>query len=346
MIGTVQADSRSVNKRDWTGEGRATIDAVDRMRRRVDRLGLDLSGLTVVTEAATGIYAVTATIAAMANASRVFAIARDSALHGRFEDAAAATLGLAASAGVSSRIEVARAVTPAMLGECDILTNSGHLRPIGRDIIDGLPRHAVIALMFEAWEFRESDLDLAACREKGIRVAAVNERHPLVGVFAFLGPLCAHLLADSGLPPDGRRILLLCDNPFAPFIERGLSQAGASVSIAERIGDADAGSWDAVVIALDPGRSPPLGEGDLARLASIAPGALLAQVWGDVDRLAAVRLGLVLCPPIEPARGHMGILLSSLGHEPVIRLQAGGLRAAELVRRGARPAPGGVAELL
>ena len=58
--------------------------------------------------------------------------------------------------------------------------------------------------MFEAWEFREADLDLAACRDRGIRVAAVNERHPDVGVFPFLGPLCVRLLADAGVAARGQ----------------------------------------------------------------------------------------------------------------------------------------------
>jgi hypothetical protein len=46
---------------------------------------------------------------------------------------------------------------------------------------------AVIPLMFEAWEFRPSDLELAAAQQRGILVAGTNERHPDVDVFSFLG---------------------------------------------------------------------------------------------------------------------------------------------------------------
>ena len=42
----------------------------------------------------------------------------------------------------------------------------------------------------------------------------------------------------------------------------------------------------------------------------------------------------------------MGVLLDALGHEPIVRLQCGGLKAAEIVFRSASCAPGGVAELL
>ena len=47
-----------------------------------------------------------------------------------------------------------------------------------------------------------------------------------------------------------------------------------------------------------------------------------------------------------PARGHMGILLNALGHEPIVRLQTGGLKAAEVVLRGGNPSWESVAELL
>ena len=303
------------------------------MRRRINALELDLSGLHVVTEAATGAYASTAVIAAMAGA-RVSARARDTRRHGRARHAFAATLALAHAAGVLDRISLFDRLDDRSLASCNILTNSGHLRPITAATIGLLPKDAVIALMFEAWEFREADFDLAACRARGIRVAAVNERHPDVAVFPFLGPLCARLLADAGLPAANRRIAVLCDNPFAEFLEAGLLEAGAKVALYPDAAAVPPGQWDALVVALDPARNAPLDIGALNRLAKASPGALLAQFWGDIDRTAARTVGFTIAPASEPGPGHMGILLNVLGHEPIIRLQAGGLRAAELLWRG------------
>ena len=67
-------------------------------------LSLDLSGLNVVTEAATGAFAVTAAIAALAGAE-VQAIAADSQ-YGSFDDARIATLSVAAACGVEPRVHV------------------------------------------------------------------------------------------------------------------------------------------------------------------------------------------------------------------------------------------------
>lgn len=317
---------------------------LDDIRVRMRALDLDLTGLRVVTEAATGAYACTAVIAALAG-GQVTCTARDTR-HGRFEDAAAATLGLARQAGVADRIDIRRAIGPEVWRQCDILTNSGHLRPITSEVIALLPPRAVIALMFEAWEFRPADLDLAACRARGIRIAGVNERHPDVGVFPLLGPLAVRQLHDAGVKVAGARIALVCDNPFAPHIAAGMRAAGAEVTPAARVQDLDGGGHDAAVVALDPQLNPPLGASDLVRLAVAAPGGLVAQFWGDIAPEARQASPVRIWPPEPPGTGHMGILLNALGHDPIVRLQAGGLRAAEIVRRGLPEPEGGVADRL
>lgn len=317
---------------------------LESIERRIDILGLDLGGFEVVTEAATGAYASTAIIAALAGA-HVHACARDTRAHGNAGEAIEATRQLARRAGVEARISFSPGVPPGALRGCDILTNSGRIRPITRAAIDLLPDKAVIALMFEAWEFRGTDLDLAACRERGIRIAAVNERHGDVAVFPFLGPLCVCLLRDAGMRVAGKRIAVVCDNPFADFLIQGLADAGAEALLFDSPSRLTAGPWDAVAMALLP-QAEPLGIKQLESVARQAPGALVAQFWGDIDRTAAAALGLRICPEVEPGRGHMGILLNRLGHEPIVRLQAGSLKAAEIVRRGGPLPPGGVASLL
>lgn len=318
---------------------------LDSIMTRIEALGLDLNGLHVVTEAATGDYACTAVIAALAGA-RVTAFARDTRRHGTARDAAMQTLGLARLAGVRERIAMVDAITPAHLSDCDILTNSGHLRPITAEMIGALPVRAVIGLMFEGWEFRGPDLDLAAARERGIRVAAVNERHRDVGVFPFLGPLCLRLLQDAGFHAAGSHIAVVCDNPFAPFLRDGLAMAAAEVDLAPNIAALRPNGWDAVVISLNPAENPPLGAADFAALRAAAPRAIIAQFWGDIDREAARGAGFRVVPALEPTPGHMGILLNALGHEPIVRLQTGGLRAAELIFRGAASSTEGVAHLI
>jgi hypothetical protein len=314
----------------------ATTQLLALIDRQIAATGLDLSGLNVVTEAATGAYATTAVVAARAGARIVHALARNTQSHGSAADAAREVLSLAAEAGVADRIRVVDGIAPGVLAQCDILTNSGHLRPITAETIRLLPPRAAIGLMFEDWEFRDTDLDLAACRARGVKVAAVNERHPAVGVFPFLGPLCVLLLEEAGVDVASAEVALLCDNPFSPFIEAGLDKAGAQVRVfTDPLQVPDAG-WTVVVVALTPGASNRLDVADFAHLSRHAPRALIAQFWGDIDRDAAHQQGFAVWPPSPPRRGHMAILLNALGPEPIVRLQTGGLRAAELAFRGER----------
>src|SRR6185436_1689060 len=131
-----------------------------------------------------------------------------------------------------------------------IVTNSGHVRPLDAATIAAMRPGTVIALMYEGWEFRAEDLDLAACQGAGVLVAGSNERHPHFDVFSYLGPLAVKLLADAGVGAYGSSILLLCDNPFSDYLYRGLRAAGASVEIATRPCEARGQAFDAIVVSL------------------------------------------------------------------------------------------------
>jgi hypothetical protein len=335
-----------IDQRGGASSADAVMALCHLMQDRIAATGLNLAGLTVLTEAGTGPYATAPVIAALAGADHVWAFTRPG-ICGSAAEPGAETMALARAAGVHDRVTITGSLPAEIVSSVDIVTNSDSLQPIDAGLIALLPARAVVGLMIEGWAFQAGDIDLEACRRRGIQIAAVNERHPSVGVFSFLGPLCARLLRDAGLPVVGQRIAVLCDNPFAPFLSGGLSAAGAHVEIFDVVTMLPPGPWDAVVVALRPDDNRlRLAGDDLLRVAQAAPGTLLAQFWGDIDRDEARRQGLALWPPDAPRHGHMAILFDALGPEPVVRLQTGGLRAAELIRRGLPSEPGGIAERL
>ena len=334
------------SSRSYLAPGFSVIRLVALMRRAVASTGLDLSAMTVLTEAASGAYGVTAVIAAMAGATQVYAFTRPSR-YGSVSDVTAWTLRLANAAGVAERINIIQALSPDILSGVDIVTNCGNLRPLTAALFERLPDRAVIALMFETWEFRPEDLDLQAALQRGIPVVGVNERHETLDIFSFLGPLCANQLHNCGLPVCHNRIALVCDNDFAESIMRGLTGLGAQVSVFVEVAAVNADQWDAVVIALLPAREPRLGLAEARHLAAVLPPeAVTVQFWGDMDRDAAMSHNLHVWPTRPPSAGHMGALLSDIGPDAIIRLQTGGLRAAEWVRRGRSVSPGGVSQLV
>ena len=186
------------------------------MSAAIDRCGLDLSGLKVLTEAANGAYVVTPVLAAMAGAD-VFALANGTA-YGSSADIQKLTAELAGLGKVNDRLRLVYEKSPKLVGAANIVTNSGQVRPIDAQMVARMKPHSVVPLMYESWEYRSSDVDLEACRARHITVAGTNERHPDVEVFSFLGQMALMLLHDAGIAVRGSRILLVCDNAFAPFI--------------------------------------------------------------------------------------------------------------------------------
>lgn len=299
-------------------------------------MSLDLSGATVLTEAATGAYVVTPVLAALGGAGVVNAVTR-STRFGSVDEVAEQTRELADLLGVEDRIAIHRdGLSQELVEAADIVTNSGHVRPIDARIAGWMRPDAVVPLMFEAWEIDmgRDDVDLAALRERGIRYAGTNERHPAVDVFSYLGPMAVKLLTDAAVSAYASRVLVVCDNPFLPYLRDGLERIGAAVTARERFDadDLDAG-LDAVIVALTPRDDPVVEESDVAAIAERAPGAVLAQFWGDVPRVWCTDHGVPCVPQEDPGRGHMGVLPSAVGPEPIVRLQAGGLKVAEVLRR-------------
>jgi hypothetical protein len=304
---------------------------VQLMRAAIARCDLDLAGRVVLTEAASGAYVTTPVLAAMAGAAHVFALARDSRF-GSAADVTEQTMGLARLAGVHERVEVIGEKSPDVVAQADIVTNSGHIRPIDAGMIGLMKPSAVIPLMYETWELREADVDLAACRRRGIRCAGTNETHPAVDVFPYLGMLAVKLLHDAGVAVYASRILVLCNNLFGPYIRYGLVSAGARVDLWPVLPSLAAnGPYDALLVAMQPRSDFVLAAADAAGIARDLPGMIVAQFWGDIERPAFEAAGVPVWPLLAPARGHMGILLSAIGPEPIIRLQAGGLKVAQLL---------------
>ena len=303
------------------------------MRTAIDDCKLDLAGRTVLTEAANGAYVVTPVLAAMAGA-QVYALAASTA-YATAEELRAVTSELAALAGLAGKIAFAERTDHDIVAAADIVTNSGQVRPIDAAMVARLKPGCVIPLMYESWEYRSSDLDLTACKARGIPVAGTNERHPAVGVFSYLGQMAIRQLHDAGVAVRGSRIAVLCDNDFESFIVSELRGNNAEVVVAtELTADLIQPYLDAVLVALRPGQGQGVTAKHAALLRDESPGTVVLQYWGSVDREALAASGVPSWPWPAPKAGHMGVLPSAVGPEAIVRLQAGGLKVGDVLARG------------
>jgi len=329
---------------------------VSLLQKAIDKLELDLRGLVVLTEAASGNYVCTPVIAAMSGAEKVYAYARDSS-YGTTREIFGNTEKLARLVGVDDRIAFLETLDKEHAGEADIVTNLGPLRPVREEFIHSLKDTAVVPLMRETWEFREGEVDLRACRDRGIIVLGTNENHPLLVIFDYLGHLCAKKLFEMGVEILQSRIVVFGGGEFGLNIMKYLARLGANVlafchedsHVVESLGARRLGgltredvditamkNTDAIIVTTYPDQVEVVGENGLItpkELKATAPGVSVIQFKGNVDRDQIQREGIALLPKEAPKAGHMSWTLTELGPKTVVDLHAGGLKVGEITAR-------------
>lgn len=308
---------------------RLARDAVARMR-------IDLTGMRVLTEAATGPFASTALIAALGCAGEVVAVMRD-LRWGPASEAVGAVRRLVEHSGIEARIRFHEGNAHDVAAGCDIVTNLGFVRPIGRAMIDALGPNAAVALMWEPWEFRAGEIDLAALRERGVPIIATAETHTDVRTFDYLGPTVARLMLDGGIEVMRSHLLVLGSDPFGHAVASWLGAAGALVA------RADAESWasaivdaqmpfDALIVVehRDHGSIVDARHGTALNVMRRS-GSPIVRICGVVDSGVLRAHNVALLPDVDIEAGFMAVTTAHIGPRSVVDLHAAGLKAASLV---------------
>lgn len=329
-------------------------------REAIDAFELDLDGLTVLTEAASGPFVVTPLLAALAGAARVLALTAPSR-HATVDEVAELTAAYATRFDVASRVEVITERDDPRMAEAAVVTNLGFVRPLDRPLLQRLGPDAAVALMCEPWELRPDDVDLPACRALGIPALGTNEDDERLKMFDYLPVIAGKLLGELGRQPAGARLVLISAGRFATALERGLGAMGAEVAsftpaatgsaaaADEPAGDASSRpslssaafadairDADALVVADYPGSGPILGPRaahSATDLRALNPTLVLAHIAGDVVLDDLERARLPHAPEQLAPAGSMSVTAGELGARPVIKLHGAGLRVgAELAR--------------
>jgi hypothetical protein len=304
----------------------------------ITKLRLDLSGLTVLTEAASGAYVVTPVIAALAGAHRVIALTRESR-YASVNAVIAQTRELASVFGVDAAVEICMERSPDLFARADIITNLGFVRPIDAEAVEAMKPTAIVSLMCEAWELRPGDVDIAACRRKGILVIGTDEHHPAVDVFPYSGWLALKLLLEAGVEIHRNKILVVSRDRFGLIIEENLRRAHVDACLVQNLKDlspADLRAADALVTCDYAREDCVIGScGDITPgdLAAAAPAIKVVQFAGLVDVSGLQANGIFVYPgePVPPHR--MVRTLAALGSRPVVELHTAGLKVGEVAAR-------------
>lgn len=314
------------------------------INRAIDTFDLNLSDLAVLTEAATGYYMLTPLIAALAGAEIVYALTRDSR-YGSAQVVCEQTMALAERWSVAQQIEVLFSREDKRVGLADIVTNLGFVRPLDAPFLKRLKRTAVIPLMFEPWEYRPEDLDLAECRRQGIPVLGTNEHHPDMQIFEYVGHLVLKLLFELDIEVFRSKVIIIGGGEFGRCVLESLQNAGASVTQV-RVAEGESlqslavrqalSSCDAIVVVEHHSRELLIGRNGqipAEELRKLDPGVSIVHVAGGVNQEEVEAIGIPCRPDCFAPPGYMSVATDYLGPRPLIDLHAAGLKVGELMWR-------------
>ena len=326
---------------------------LNRTKRLIDqaiqKFSLDLSGLTVLTEAATGYYVLTPIIAALARTDCVLALTRDSE-YGKAVDIRKHTMELARNWKVDDKIQVIDDRDDERIANADIITNLGFVRPIDAEFLKRVKKTAVIPLMWETWEFREADLDLGACRDHGILVMGTDEEKAPLAMYGYSGFMAMKLLFELGLEGYRTKVLLLGGKKGLGFsIYNHFKQVGIEITW---FADSETGSnpytqlashflengaeYDGIIVAEHADNVLLLGEDGLLtykQLKETNPAICIGVIAGNLDIEGLKNSGLSFFPREIYPFGYMSYQPYNLGPGPVLELFSAGLKVGAVMAR-------------
>lgn len=313
------------------------------IERAIEQLSLNLSGLRVLTEAASREYSVTAVIAALAGAE-VSALTGDSCYASVSEVQRQVTM-LARLVGVNEASLKVTSDRNSLSGEFDLVTNLGWVRPVDEELIRRLSPRGVVSYMCEAWEFREGDVDIEACTRQSIPVAGVSEDFDGLNIFHSTGQLALKMCFEAGLEVAGNNLIVISSDRFGPAITSALKANLAEVSListASELSEVLVTKADALIVAEYSSPAVILG-GDCGpsakQLAAWNPGLSIIQFAGCSDVRELLGSELRLFPERELAPQRMAYTLAHLGLRPTVFLHTAGLKVGELLSRARTGSP-------
>ncbi|MCL6415799.1 hypothetical protein MIB92_09055 [Aestuariirhabdus sp. Z084] len=307
----------------------------------INKMDLRLTDYTVLTEVGSNNYVYAPIIAALSGADKVYAWTADTQ-HGLGNAIAAQCADIAYRLGVKNRIEFCINKRDMSHVECaNIITNSGFVRPIESQFVKRInPDRCVVPLMYEAWELRDSDIDITACKKKKVRIAGTWESHPDLKVFQGTGQLAVKLALDAGFEVYRNKIAVWSDDEFGQVAKAAFENAGASnVAL---ISDRNEllkrlPSLDFVYFCDYFGRIPLVSQNGILQpedIKSLNPGLGVVHLFGELDANFCRSENIDFYPKKSGSAEQMTETLAYLGPDPVLSLTVAGLKVGQILLSG------------
>lgn len=306
----------------------------------IDKYSLDLSGLKLMTEAASGAYLYNPMIGLLAGAESVMVCCRDSK-YGRAVDIYSRIKDAYNEVGLNANLHIVDTLSYDAIRNADIVTNSGHLRPINRQFIAAMKPGAVIPLMWEPWELREGEVDIQAAKHKGVLIMGTNEHEKPCDMRPYSSLTALNLLMQHSAPIVDDHILVIGNQgTLAIAIERDFKRSGFNCrrlnTHSTHSECLDAVNWATyILVAEHSDKQLLIGGGGVIDASTLRAAGISAVgvIAGVVDKEALEERGISVFPEHVAEPGYMSYLPSVLGPYPVMDLFTAGLKVGEAMAR-------------
>lgn len=312
------------------------------INKTIEDLNIDLSSKTVITEVGSNLFLYSPLICLLSKAAKVYAWTSDSK-YGSAEVIAKQCKDLCQKLGYSN-IEFAINEKPSShLKEADIITNSGFIRPINYELLQHCKsKNLVIPLMYEKWEFRDTDIELEYCKKNNIKVAGTWENHPKLKIFDHVQGLALKMAFNAGYEVRGNNIVIWSNDSFGEkakesFLNNGAARVVITNQVNElidHIPDADfifmCNYNDQRTLFSDSSKNGLISFDSLFKL---NPHISLIHLYGSINYTNATSHGLNIYPKYDGRQKVMSLSLAEIGCAPALKLICAGMKVAELLSK-------------
>lgn len=297
----------------------------EKILKSLNKFKLNLDGKTVLTEAASGNYAVTPVIAAKSGAT-VFALFKESKF-GTYDEVLKQIFDLAKELNIRDSIFIIKSYNEIDLSKIDILTNTGFNRPINKIIIDRLSPNCVIPLMWEPWEFRPDELDIDYCAKKGIKVYGTNESDNRLKTMNFIGYIVLYFLLRERRSPYSTSVLILGNKHFSIPIVKILEQNNYTVNYLNKYEkEIVLADYDSIVFAEHLNNQLLLGDNGFVKPKDLNIKHLIIHIAGNIN---SEKLNCKIIPDKPAKFGYMSFTTDFIDSMALIDLHTAGLKVGE-----------------
>lgn len=294
------------------------------IRNLVSQLNLDLSDKVIITELATNAYFDAALIPLFAGAKKVIYVDNNASQEDRAHTKKKLKEIIELNKITSEVIIRESRPLPEDLMEVNILCNLRGLRPLSFNLLQHVnPSNAVIQLMYDSWEVRDTDIDFDYCRSKGIPIVGTNESNLSFDIFYNVAPLVLKMCLEVSRIYS-ENIFIFSDDDFGKQTRKALEKLNPKSLIQTTDISAlkkEIKNVDLLVLCSYKEERSLLGQHGILNFIADNPNLKLVHLFGIVDaQYVKSTLNLNAYPDYDGKSRKMSKTFAYIGEEPVIDL--------------------------